>query len=76
MFSVCKVFSSGILKPVAVGVALGPSSTISQMVNKFDLSVKFINHLTDSRGRALAVNRRQISNFEVNLSSEQNFKEN
>ena len=32
---------------------LGPSSTISQMVTKFDWSVKFINHLTDSRGRAL-----------------------
>ena len=32
---------------------LGPSSTISQMVNEFEWSVKFINHLTDSRGRAL-----------------------
>ena len=31
---------------------LGPSSTVSQMVNKFDWSVKLINHLTDSRGRA------------------------
>ena len=32
---------------------LGPCSTVSQMVNKFDWSVKFINHLPDSRARAL-----------------------
>ena len=37
----------------SVADILGPSSTVSQMVNKFDWSVKFINHLTDSRGRAL-----------------------